>query len=115
MTFETAMKHAMDEALFPHGFQRVKGRRPYYVRMIGDESRIIPGETYAIIGHNVSMEEEIEHAIGILKQIVLPKMDTMVTLKDCIENARSKILYSEESVFGGNGDADNEGFTKENR
>lgn len=174
MTFETAMKHAMDEALFPHGFQRVKGRRPYYVRMIGDEiaqimcywkqlefrpyvrfyipwsvasvyrktlgltdgvrnrnwdedvvtenkdnrvwfeyrdeSRIIPGETYAIIGHNVSMEEEIEHAIGILKQIVLPKMDTMVTLKDCIENARSKTLYSEESVFGGNGDADNEGL-----
>ncbi len=37
MTFETAIKHAMDEALFPHGFQRVKGRRPYYVRMIGDE------------------------------------------------------------------------------
>ena len=172
MTFETAMKHAMEESLFPHGFQRVKGRRPYYVRMIGDEiaqimcywkrldfrpyvdfyipysvasvyrktldlkdgvrnrnwdgyvvddkhsacfeyrdeARIIDGETYAIGGHDVGMEEEIEHAIGILKQVVLPKLDTMVTLKDCIENAKSKILYSEESVFGGNGDADNEGL-----
>lgn len=37
MTFETAMKHAYAEALAPYGFQKVKGKYPYYIRMIGDE------------------------------------------------------------------------------
>ena len=37
MTFETAMKHAYADALAPYGFQKVKGKYPYYIRMIGDE------------------------------------------------------------------------------
>lgn len=37
MTFDTAFKHLYAEELAPYGFQKIKGRRPYFVRMVGDE------------------------------------------------------------------------------
>ena len=36
-TFETEMKRAYSEALAPYGFKKVKGRYPYFVRMVGEE------------------------------------------------------------------------------
>lgn len=36
-TFETEMKRAYGEALAPYGFKKVKGRYPYFVRMVGEE------------------------------------------------------------------------------
>ena len=37
MTFNTAFKHLYEKKLKPYGFQKVKGKRPYFIRMIGDE------------------------------------------------------------------------------
>jgi len=37
MTFDTAFKHLYAKELAPYGFQKIKGRRPYFVRMVGDE------------------------------------------------------------------------------
>lgn len=37
MTFDTAFKHLYAKELAPYGFQKIKGRRPYFVRMIGEE------------------------------------------------------------------------------
>ncbi len=36
-TFETEMKRAYSEALAPYGFKKLKGRYPYFVRMVGEE------------------------------------------------------------------------------
>jgi hypothetical protein len=37
MTFDAAFKKLYAEELAPYGFQKVKGRSPYFVRMVGDE------------------------------------------------------------------------------
>ncbi|MCM1283513.1 MAG: hypothetical protein NC242_07775 [Roseburia sp.] len=37
MTFDTAFKHLYAEELAPYGFRKVKGKRPYFARMVGDE------------------------------------------------------------------------------
>ena len=37
MTFNTAFKHLYEKELKPYGFQKAKGKRPYFIRMIGDE------------------------------------------------------------------------------
>ena len=37
MTFNTAFRHLYEKEFKPYGFQKVKGRRPYFLRMIGDE------------------------------------------------------------------------------
>ncbi len=36
-TFETEMKRAYSETLAPYGFKKLKGRYPYFVRMVGEE------------------------------------------------------------------------------
>lgn len=37
MTFNTAFKHLYEKEFKPYDFQKVKGKRPYFLRMIGDE------------------------------------------------------------------------------
>lgn len=36
-SLETAFKQVYTEVLEPYGFQKIKGKRPYFVRMVGDE------------------------------------------------------------------------------
>lgn len=37
MTFNTAFRHLYEKEFKPYDFQKVKGKRPYFLRMIGDE------------------------------------------------------------------------------
>lgn len=156
MTFDTAFKHLYAKELAPYGFQKVKGRRPYFVRMMGDEivhviayanswafrpyknfnvlwgaatvyrkrinfdinprdtkswttyardsvtrgffeyrdeSLIIPGKTYEVGGNDVDMMEELERSVEVVKQDVVPRLDQVRTLKDCMEILRGGIAF----------------------
>ena len=147
MTFNTAFKHVYAEKLAPYGFQKIKGRRPYFVRMEGeeiahviayvnrsafrpyksfiitwgvatvyrkkinleetpldagwmsgigdpgngpyfeyrDDSTLKPGLPYSTKGNDVDMMEELEWSVEVVKQEILPKLDQVKTLKDCME------------------------------
>jgi hypothetical protein len=55
-TLNTAFKQVFGEALAPHGFVKIKGRQPYFVRLIGNEILHIitymprPNKSFRIIG-----------------------------------------------------------------
>ena len=55
-TLNTVFKQVFGEALAPHGFVKIKGRQPYFVRLIGNEILHIitymprPNKSFRIIG-----------------------------------------------------------------
>lgn len=63
MTFNTAFKHLYSEKLAPYGFQKIKGRRPYLVRMVGDE--ILQAVSYADTGTSVRPYKDFNVVWGI--------------------------------------------------
>ena len=63
MTFNTAFKHVYAEKLAPYGFQKIKGRRPYLVRMVGDE--ILQAVSYADAGTSVRPYKDFNVVWGI--------------------------------------------------
>ncbi len=44
-----------------------------------------PGVSYQVGGNDVSMMEELEWSLEVVKQEILPKLDQVKTLKDCME------------------------------
>ena len=63
MTFNTAFKHVYAEKLAPYGFQKIKGRRPYLVRMVGDE--ILQAVSYADAGTSVRPYKDFNVVWGV--------------------------------------------------
>ncbi len=63
MTFNTAFKHVYAEKLAPYGFQKIKGRRPYLVRMVGDE--ILQAVSYADAGTSVRPYRDFDVVWGV--------------------------------------------------
>ena len=63
MTFNTAFKHVYAEKLAPYGFRKIKGRRPYLVRMVGDE--ILQAVSYADAGTSVRPYKDFNVVWGV--------------------------------------------------
>ena len=63
MTFNTAFKHVYAEKLAPYGFQKIKGRKPYLVRMVGDE--ILQAVSYADAGTSVRPYKDFNVVWGV--------------------------------------------------
>ncbi len=63
MTFNTAFKQLYAEKLAPYGFKKIKGRRPYIIRMVGDE--ILQAVSYADTGTSVRPYKDFNVVWGI--------------------------------------------------
>ena len=72
MTFNTAFKHLYAEKLAPYGFRKIKGKRPYLVRMVGDE--IIHAVSYADAGTSVRPYKDFNVVWG-LATVYRPKIN----------------------------------------
>jgi hypothetical protein len=57
MTFDTAFKRVYAEELASYGFKKIKGKRPYFVRMIGDE---------------------LQRSVQVVKKETLPRLDNII-------------------------------------